>query len=607
MNHGHIGTQDPGNASTLSPAFRALAALIAIFAVVAVQSLATQHVAYQLGNPSAFEGERLYGTWYAPWAWFGPWRDLVVAHYPSVYLEARAIAVSGTAGIAVVAALVALRRRKRAQADESLHGTAHWATPAEIRDCGLLPRNREAPDGVFVGGWTDRNRLHYLRHSGPEHVLCFAPTRSGKGVGLVLPTLLTWPHSVLVHDPKGEAWALSAGWRQQHAGTRTIKFDPGAQDGARYNPLAEIRLATPQEVADAQNVATMIVDPDGKGLSDHWAKVSQALLTGCILHVLYMARAEGATGSLADVVELLSQPDQPIREALERMLTAPHLDSGESHPLVAGEAQAALNKEDKELSSTISSVMSYLTLYRDPLVAENTSESDFAIEDLMHAERPLSLYLVVRPPDQERMRPLVRLLVAQVVRRLTETLEFQDGRVVPGYRHRLLLLLDEFASLRRLAVIEEGLAIMAGYGIKAYLIVQDLQQLTKAYGREESIVGNCHLRIAYAPNKIDTAELLSKMTGKATVVRTKRSLSGSKGTLKNVSESLQEVGRPLLTPDEVMRLPGAIKDRNGNIEKPGDMLLFVAGHAPIYGTQVLYFQDPSLAARSKLEPPPHAS
>ena len=597
-----IGAHVARRREGLSGPAAAAAALLILLAFFAVQSAATQYVAHRLAHPPEFAPQRVAGALYRPWAWFSSWREFVVARDPRLYGHARSISTGGTAALGLAIALTALRRRRRARADASLHGTAHWASADELRRTGLLPEGGQPPTGVFVGGWRHRGTLHYLRHAGPEHVLAFAPTRSGKGVGLVIPTLLTWPHSVLVHDPKGEAWALTAGWRSR-AGSRCLRFDPAGEGAARFNPLSAVRIGTLQEVGDAQGIATMIVDPEGKGLNDHWSKTSQSLLTALILHVLLAQARHGRVGTLRDVAELIARPGESIRETLEDLLDFAHLPDGSTHPAVLGEAQANLNKEDRELSSVVSTVASYLALYRDPLVAANTAVSDFEIDDLMHAETPVSLYLVIRPADQARVRPLVRLMITQVVRRLTERMDFERGRAVAHYRHRLLLLIDEFASLARLPVIEEGLAIMAGYGIKAMLIVQDLQQLVRAYGREEAILGNCHVRVAYAPNKIETAELLSKMTGRSTVVRKKRSHSGRGGTLSNVSESLDEVGRPLLTPDEVMRLPGPVKDRDGGIAAGGDMLVFVAGAAPIYGSQVLYFQDPVLSARAAVAPP----
>lgn len=317
-----------------------------------------------------------------------------------------------------------------------------------------------------------------------------------------------------------------------------------------------------------------------------------------------MPKEKHRPASLADLVELFSDPEKGIDDVIETMLNYDHHD-GQTHPLVAQEARTLANKEDRELSSVVSTAVSFLTLYRDPVVARNTSRSDFRIEDLMHHDAPISLYLVVRPSDASRLRPLVRLIATQIVSRLTERLDFDEGRVVAHYRHRLLLLLDEFASLKRLPAIEESLAYMAGYGIQSYLIVQDLQQLLAVYGREESLLGNCHVRIAFAPNKIETAELVSKMAGQQTVVRRQTSLSGKRTSLRlsNASESINEVQRPLITADEAMRLPGAVKDANGQIVEPGHMLIFVAGHPPIYGRQCLYFRDPAFAARSRVPAP----
>jgi type IV secretion system protein VirD4 len=317
-----------------------------------------------------------------------------------------------------------------------------------------------------------------------------APTRSGKGVGLVIPTLLSWPHSAVVLDIKGENWALSAGWRKTHAGNRVLKFDPTASDGSsvRFNPLEEVRIGADEEVADAQNIATMIVDPDGKGLTDHWQRTAHALLVGAILHVLYQARARGTVATLREVVDLLSDPARPIEAVLEEMRTSPHRE-GKPHPAVAAAARDMLNRADRERSGVLSTAVGHLTLYRDPVVARNTERSEFRIRDLMHHEEPVSLYLVLRPSDKDRLRPLIRLVMTQIVRGLTERLEFRDGEAIAHYRHRLLLMLDEFPSLGRLDVFQESLAYFGGYGLKAYLVVQDLAQLHGAYGREESTCG----------------------------------------------------------------------------------------------------------------------
>jgi type IV secretion system protein VirD4 len=516
--------------------------------------------------------------------------------------------------IAIAIFVVSRFKKELEQMDlesENVHGSAHWATPKEVERTGLIGQGK----GVYVGAWKDPRTaaLRYLRHDGPEHIMAFAPTRSGKGVGLVLPTLLSWPHSAVIYDIKGENWALTAGWRQRDAGNYALKFEPSAMDGssARYNPLDQVRVGTEREVADVQNIMTMIVDPDGKGLQDHWQKTSQALLVAVALHVLYA----GKDKTLRGIVGFLSDPSRTLEQSMKFMLDTdhdmtgpgwPNLDGSENycHPVVAAAARDMLNKADQERSGVASTAISFLTLFRDPIVARNTEASDFKIADLMNQDKPVSLYLVVPPSDKDRLRPLIRLVINQIVRGLTEKMEFKDGRSVAGYKHRLLLLLDEFPSLGKLDVFEESLAFIAGYGLKAYLIIQDISQLHTAYGKDESIFSNCHVRVAYAPNKIETAELLSKMAGTATIVKKNHSFSGSLyGSQHNISTSTQETQRPLLTADEVMRLPAANKDARGNVTEPGDMLIFMAGQTPIYGKQILYFMDPVFSERAKVVAP----
>jgi type IV secretion system protein VirD4 len=411
---------------------------------------------------------------------------------------------------------------------------------------------------------------------------------------------------VLVNDIKGENWALTAGWRQRELGSTCFRFDPTCEDGtaARYNPLLEVRRG-PQEIRDVQNIADMLVDPNGDGAKDHWDLTAQEVLTGTILHVLYA----GPDKSLRGCLDLLTDPSREMEEVLNEMLSSQHdptLERGwadpasrkptATHPAVARAARSLLNKSDNERSSVLSSAIKFLSLYHDDLVAANTACSDFNISDLMHHERPLSLYLTVPPSDLSRTRPLLRLLINQIGRRLTERMLFRAGSPEPGCRHRLLLMLDEFPSLGRLDFFQTQLAYLAGYGIKAYLIAQDLSQLYAAYGHDESIVSNCPVRVAYAPNKVETARLLSDMAGAMTVHKETRTYTGNRlnPVLMHVMASEQESQRPLLAPDEAMRLP---EDAS---------LIFVAGAQPILGTKFRYFRDPALTARAGIPAPPRS-
>jgi type IV secretion system protein VirD4 len=556
---------------------------------------------------------------YAPWAilqWAGQWHS----QYPDALMRAGGVGVV-TAGVCLLSlAVIKMIAANSSKPNPYLHGSARWANVKDIRAAGLMPPQRTvfqaiagqqvaSSSGVYVGGWVDQNgQQHYLRHNGPEHVLCYAPTRSGKGVGLVIPTLLSWEHSAVITDLKGELWALTAGWRQKHAQNKVLRFEPAAPSGGVcWNALDEIRLGTESEVGDVQNLATLIVDPDGTGLVSHWQKTSQALLVGVILHVLYKAKADGTVASLPSVDAMLSDPARKVGELWQEMLTYGHIN-GACHPVVGAAARDMIDRPIEEAGSVLSTAKSYLALYRDPVVARNVSQSDFKIKDLMHDASAVSLYIVTQPNDKARLRPLVRVMVNMVMRLLADKMSFQNGRPVAHYKHRLLMMLDEFPSLGKLEIMQESLAFVAGYGIKCYLICQDINQLKSretGYGHDESITSNCHIQNAYPPNRVETAEHLSKLTGQTTVTKEQITTSGKRTSALHgqVSRTMQEVQRPLLTPDECLRMPAPVKNDADQITEPGDMVVYVAGRPAIYGKQPLYFKDPIFQARAEIPAP----
>jgi type IV secretion system protein VirD4 len=506
---------------------------------------------------------------------------------------------------------------------DDLHGSARWATFKDIEAMGYLKG-----EGVYVGGfWEPMKRIHYyLRHNGPEHVLCFAPTRSGKGVGLILPTLLSWPHSSLVLDIKGENFALTSGYLKSQ-GHKVLRFDPSDADGtsAAFNPLAEVRLDSAMSIPDVQQIASMVMDPNGKGLEDYWGKAAFCFFGGALLHCLIKIQHEqGRPASLYDVAVMLEDPNRPVKEVFDEMLKMDHAAmmaemfpalvarnaanpfGQAAHVCITSAARGMLSKADNELSGVVNTATSNLALYKDPVVAQNISRCDFRLNDLMNYEVPVNLNLVISPADIDRLRPLLRIFVAQLLGRLTERMEFADGASKASYKHRMLMMLDEFTSLGKLSIVERAIAYMAGYGVKGYFIVQDTKQLSQAYGQDNALMANCHVRIAYAPNLPETAEYLSKMAGTTTVVDNKVFISGGAKGGKSRFTSISETSRPLLTPDECTRLPGLSEDAAGNVV-PGDMLIFTAGNPPIYGRQIIHFPEPVFSARAKVKAPGVAS
>jgi type IV secretion system protein VirD4 len=509
---------------------------------------------------------------YPPPAFFW-WYFSFDAYAPDIFLTGAYIAASG-GFLSVIAAIAMSVWRAREAKKAETFGSARWANRQEIERAGLL-----SEDGVMLGCHGAR----YLRHDGPEHVLCFAPTRSGKGVGLVVPSLLTWPGSVIVHDIKGENWQLTAGFRARHG--RVLLFDPTNPASAAYNPLLEVRKGE-WEVRDVQNVADVLVDPEGSlEKRNHWEKTSHALLVGAILHVLY---AE-ADKTLAGVAGFLSDPRRPIETTLRAMMTTPHLGEAGVHPVVASAARELLNKSENERSGVLSTAMSFLGLYRDPVVARVTRACDWRISELVSGANPVSLYLVVPPSDISRTKPFIRLILNQIGRRLTEELNTRDRP------HRLLLMLDEFPALGRLDFFESALAFMAGYGIKAFLIAQSLNQIEKAYGQNNAILDNCHVRVAFATNDERTAKRISDALGTATELRAMKNYAGHRLSpwLGHLMVSRSEAARPLLTPGEIMQLP------------PHEEIVMTAGVPPIRAQKARYYVDPRLTAR--LLPPPETA
>jgi type IV secretion system protein VirD4 len=336
-------------------------------------------------------------------------------------------------------------------------------------------------------------------------------------------------------------------------------------------------------VRDVQNVADILVDPEGSlERRNHWEKTSHSLLVGAILHVLY---AE-ADKTLAGVAAFLSDPRRPIEMSLRAMMTTPHLGEAGPHPVIASAARELLNKSENERSGVLSTAMSFLGLYRDPVVARVTRRCDWRITDLIAGDQPATLYLVVPPSDISRTKPLIRLVLNQIGRRLTEELHAKNRR------HRVLLMLDEFPALGRLDFFESALAFMAGYHIKSFLIAQSLNQIEKAYGPNNSILDNCHVRVCFATNDERTAKRVSDALGVATELRAMKNYAGHRLSpwLGHLMVSRQETPRPLLTPGEVMQLP------------PADELVLMSGCPPLRAKKARYFEDRRFTER--VLPPP---
>jgi type IV secretion system protein VirD4 len=547
-------------------------------AFVASMAVTTQWTADALGHQPQLGGPDtvLWGySLYAPWKFFLWWYAFDA--YAREIFETGAMIFLGGVAVSVATAFGFSLWRSREAKHSDTYGTARWAASRDIRRLGLT-----SGDGVVLGAWN--NQL--LRHDGDDHVLVVAPTNTGKSVGVSLPTGLVWRHSYVALDLKGENWTVTSGLRSAFG--PVYRFAPTETGAHRYNPVTQIRRGD-AEVRDAQVLADMLVDPEGALRErSHWQLRAFELLVAAILWTLYAERQK----TLARIAELLADPQRPVADLFNEMLTRAIKD-GAPHPVVAAGARQLLDMADAERSGVVSTALGYLALYRDPVLARATEVSDFAIEDIIAGPRPVSVYLVIPPEEISRLKALLRLVLNQILKRLTEVAASKQNER-HGSGRRVLLMLDEFPQLGKLDFFEHALAYIRGYRIKACLVAQSLNQIVQAYGEHSSILDNAHIRVAFACNDERTAKRISDMLGVTTETRAQMNYAGSRMApwLGHTMVSRQEVPRPLLTPGEVMQLPA------------DEALILTGGAPPIRARKVRYFSEPAFKARVR---PPYAS
>ncbi len=556
--------------------------------------LATQWTASRLGHQHGLGPRLEFNDWrfYPPWSIL-TWSFAETSAASQTLRHGRLVVLAGTVATALVVTRFGYHTPKVRPV-----GASKWATLAEVRKAGLLPKPSTAP-AVIVGqfggsGLTGidwfRRRCKVLRYDGPEHQLVTGATRSGKGVGHVVPTLLSWSHSALVYDTKSELWEITAGFRSRFS--HVFFFNPTRDDSVRYNPLLEVRRGA-KEVADTQNIVEMLVNSTGeKQTFDVWDQHASQTLVALILHVLYVEEDK----SLGRVRDLLLDFDDtfPVMMQTTHRID-PQTGQPQTHPEVARVAKDMLAQPPKFQAGVRATAAGYLILFADEVVRRNTSASDFRVADLMCAENPVTLYLQPPPSDGPRLRPLMRILLNQACRALLEHLD-TDATGRPK-RHRLLLELDEFATLGRLEFLQTNLRQMSGYGIKAHLIVQSFSDIVESYGRDNTILDNCHVVVSFACADTVTQQRVSQMAGTVTEYRRgysrprPRSLLAwlSRGDSHGSTSDAEQV-RPLMQPGEVRELP------------QDQQLVFVTGHPPIRCRKVRYYRDPRFCGR--LMPPP---
>ncbi len=551
---------------------------------VAATQWFAHHVHYQdefLGEPLAVD-KGFEVKLYAPhkvYVWWGQYRDDGV---DDLFMKSFLwIVVLSLAGILLGLLIWFFGYRHK---EHTSHGSSRFAREEEIEKLGLtrtpgeLLKDKEwveskkkkkldpesSANAVIIGKSEDGKHYHDY---GDEHLLVFAPTRSGKGVGIVIPTLFTWKGSVVVSDIKGENFQITGWWRSLFS--HVIYLNPTDPNSAKFNPLLEISRGV-SSVRDAMNLATILGGHDSGPSNPFWDDGAKKLLTATILYTLYTQQDK----SLGRCTQLLMHMETTLEKMLECDIPEEH-----SRRFVQGVAAATLAKSENVRGGWTAGADGALDLWKDPIVASNTKTSDFRLKDLQYAEHPISLYLVLPPGDLSRLTALTKLFFQQLTDALTETLEDTPSL----HRHRLLMLLDEFPQLGRMDKIEKMIAYTAGYLIKWLFIAQGLDQFEKTYGKEHGFVSGSGTRIAYRCNDHPNAEKISKMLGKTTGLKQQEGESGKKSMLagmSNKSLSQVEFERFLVTPGELMQLDGT------------KQVLMISGNYPILAKKVTYYDDP---------------
>ena len=459
-------------------------------------------------------------------------------------------------------------RGPTSEAVPDVHGSARFGGEKEQRDLVSID------DGLIVGR---SHRGGLMRYSGSSHLLTVAPTRSGKGVGAIIPNLLTLRRSILCIDLKGENARIAS--RARSALGPVFVLDPfeiSGVAGGCFNPLAELE---PDSVDLAEDVAAvadaLVYDPPGQVGEAHWNEEAKALIAGLILHVVTTAGPKQR--NLATVRDLLTTTPQRFEQVLKTMQA-----SLAANDLVARAANRHLSKSDREAAGVLSAAQRHTHFLDSPRMTKTLSQSDFKLSDL---QSQLTTVFVVLPPD--RLGTHARWLRLLVVQAINELARSSPGRNVP--RHSVLLLLDEFAALGRLEPIERAFGLMAGYGVQLWAILQDMHQLRSLYGeRAGTFLSNAGLTQIFNVSDIDTATWVSRTLGAETqsYVTTGSTVSDAPGQWRanrSYSSNLNLTRRDLLTPDEVMRV--------GDDE----LLLLRPGALPLVARKVRYFSDPEFS------------
>lgn len=437
---------------------------------------------------------------------------------------------------------------------ESVYGSADWASQEDIERASL-----RAKHGMMLG----LDAKGYFVADGFQHALLFAPTGSGKGVGFVIPNLLFWEHSMVVHDIKLENHQLTSGWRAKQ-GQQVFVWEPSNPDGIThcYNPIDWVSSKPGQMVDDVQKISNLIM-PE----KDFWNNEARSLFLGVVLALL---ADDTKIKSFGEVVRTMRSDDVVYNLAVVLDTLGDVI-----HPVGYMNIAAFLQKADKERSGVISTMNSSLELWANPLIDAATASSDFNIMEFK--KKKTTVYVGLTPDNIQRLQKLMQIFYQQATEFLSR--KMPDVKEEP---YGVMFLMDEFPTLGKMEQFKAGIAYFRGYRVRLFLIIQDTQQLKGTYEEAgmNSFLSNSTFRITFAANNYETANLISQLCGNKTVEQA----SYSKPlffdlNVSSRSQSISKVQRALLLPQEVIQLP---RD---------DQIVLIESFPPIRSKKIQYFSD----------------
>ncbi|NCT81652.1 MAG: type IV secretory system conjugative DNA transfer family protein [Comamonadaceae bacterium] len=470
------------------------------------------------------------------------------------------------------AALIVAARPRR-----SLHGAARFATAAEIDRAGLT-RTADGP-GILVG----RHHGRFLSLTGQLSVMLSAPTRSGKGVGVVIPNMLNWPDSVVALDIKREIYDITAGYRAAH-GQAVFAFAPFDETARshRWNPLSSVRTDELHRVGDLLAIGQILFPSDTGGTSSEsfFNDSARNLFLGLGLLLL---ESPDLPRTIGEILRQASGKGQSTKDHLNGEISRRREEGRPLSDECTDALQRLLSNSDNTLSSIVATLNAPLIVFADAIVDAATSADDFRLEDVRRQR--MSVYVCIPPNRLANARPLLNLFFSQLVILNTRHLPEQD----PTLKHQCLIVNDEFTSMGRVSVITSAAAFLAGYNLRLLTVVQAMSQLDAVYGEKDArtFATNHGLQILYAPREQRDADEYSAMLGHFTERATShgRSRSFSTHSSSSVSRNESDQRRALLLPQEFKEL-GSER-----------LVLILENCKPILGEKIRYYSDKAFRAR----------